>query len=81
MAIVVTVEDDGKEVMYFRINEDHVERPDKAAVHAPEVPDALTVEEQVIAAILAIQREDDKWQSLMETPTGRKYPSLGELDS
>ena len=81
MSTVVTVEDDGKEVMYFRINEDHVERPDKPAIHAPEVLRELTVEDQVIAAIQAIQREDDKWQTLTETPTGLKYPTLGELDS
>lgn len=85
MSIVITVSDEGQEKMYFRINDygttTVVERPDKASIHAPEIAGADTLADQVILAIEAIKKEDDKWAKLQTEPMGVKYPRLSDLDS
>lgn len=74
MSIVVTIAEDGKEQVYFRITEDRVERPDDASVYEPELPRTEGVEAKVILALQAIQREEDKWVSAQTTPEGITYP-------
>lgn len=65
MSTVVLVTVDGKEKIYFRIVEHEgnifIERPESASISARELHNSDSLSDKVIAALEAIQREDDKW--------------------
>jgi hypothetical protein len=64
--ITVTAREDGKERLYFVISSDgerglFVNRPDKPSINIPNAAALDRIEDKIIAALEAIEREEDKW--------------------